>query len=489
MSKRVLLICLILLPAGIFYACRRQSRAAPEILFLEKLHAIETAVPPVWPGLNSSKAPLIIRFGEEGALLVGLPPKADSGFLPVKDFFPGGYKTPQNSFFRPGYFEPWLQVFNLESFKSSAGDVHFSNYNLMQGILCRDVLFHEYFHSYQKRYFKRPYARQFFSPGLSPEQAAAAYIEQLLLAEALRTSGPAWKHYARAFTALRLYKKRLRDPYSLNPREDALEALEGTAVYFESRTRDFDVGRSRGGGAFPSQADLHIAGELLMTEFTPDMMLYWRQYNTGAAQGLLLDRAGADWKAGVQNGNSLFSIFSSVFDLPEEERTKLVAAVKSEYDYGGLVAVAGGTMFTREIPFAGNDYSSRIIIRTCGSASIEAKPPLGVPKIYRFRDGSAAVPFENLKIRQNNSFAFDVNGFGALADLREITSGKECRRLEISLLFPLSRLSIDKTACAATPQGSICKRLAFYSGTSEAYFDVPVRLTERGKTLALEVAP
>ncbi len=488
MRKIVLLFCIVLLPVGIFYACRLRDRAAPEILFLKKLRAIETAVSPVWPGLNSAKAPLLIRFGEEGALLIGLPPKAESGFFPVKKSFPGGYNIPENSFFRPGYFEPWLQVSNLESFRSNAGDVYFSNYNLMQGILCRDVLFHEYFHSYQKRYFKQPYTRQFFSPGLSPEQAAAAYIEQLLLAEALRTSGPAWKHYARTFTALRLYKKRLRDPYSLNPREDALEALEGTAVYFESRTRDFDVGRPGRSGAFPSQADLHIAGELLMTEFTPDMMLYWRQYNTGAAQGMLLDRAGADWKAGVQNGNSLFSIFSAVFDVPEAEQTALVNTAKSEYDYSGLVAVASRTTFPREMPFVGNDYPGRITIRTCGNPTIDAKPP-SVTESFRFKDGSTAKPYENLKIKQKNSFTFEADGFGALADLRETSFGKECRRLEISLLFPLSRLSIDKTACAPVPQGLSCKRLTFYTGTSEAHFDTPVKLTERGKTLTLEVEP
>ena len=488
MRKRVLLVCIVLLPVGIFYAYRRQNHNAPELFFLEKLHAIETAVPPVWPGFNSAKAPLIIRFAEEGALLVGLPPKADSGFLPIKNIFPGDYKTPENSFFRPGYFEPWLHVFNLESYKSSAGAVHFSNYNLMQGILCRDVLFHEYFHSYQKRYFKQPYTRQFFSPGLSPEQAAAAYIEQLLLAEALRTPGPAWKHYARAFTALRLFKKRLRDPYSLNPREDALEVLEGTAVYFESRTRDFNVGNPGSGGAFPSQADLHIAGELLMTEFTPDMMLYWRQYNTGAAQGLLLDRAGADWKTGVQNGNSLFSLFSAVFDVPEAEQAELVNTAKSEYDYTGLVAVASRTMFPRETPFTGNDYAGRITLRTCGTPSIDAKPP-AVPANFRFKDGTTAGPYESLKITQKNSFTFEADSFGAFSDIREGTSGKECRRLEISLLFPLSQLSIDKTACAPTPQGLNCKRLVFYGVMSEGHFETPVKLTERGKTLILEVEP
>jgi hypothetical protein len=494
-SKKVLWVCIALLLVGIYYACQQHGYVAPEKLFLEKLHAIETAVPPIWPGFSSAKAPLILRFGD-GALLVGLKPKVACGFRPVKDFFPDISKAPKNSFFKPGYFEPWLQSFNVESFKSCAGEVHFSNYNLMEGILCRDILFHEYFHSYQKRNFKWRYGRQVFSHGFSPRQAAAAYIEQIILSKALSSTGQNWKYYARAFSALRLYKKNLPDPYSLNPREDALEAIEGSAVYFETRTRDFDMETpselqsKRKNRVFPTQADLHIAGELLMTEFSPGLMLYWRQYNTGAAQGLLMDRAEIDWKTGVQNGKSIFSFFSTVFAVPKTEQSKLVDTIKLEYDYNTLVSVANKTMFPRKMPFARYDYSGKIIIRTCGNPSIEAKEQSWIPKFYRFKDGSIAEPFQYLKIRQKNAFDIDINRFGALADLKENSLGKNCRHLEIYLLIPPSQLSIDKTNCVQSSEGFICKRLAFYGSLGdEAHFNVPVRLTEEGKILILEVLP
>lgn len=495
MDRRVLSIFTILLSAGAFCACGQHGSAAPEEVFLKKLHAIETAVPPVWPGFNSAKAPLIIRFGNEGALLVGTQPKDSCGFRPVKDFFPNISEVPESSFFRPGPYTPWLRLFNLENFHSCAGDVYFSNYNLMQGILSRDVLFHEYFHSYQKRNFKWRYVRQVPPATLLPEQAAAAYIEQILLAKALRSAGADWEYYARAFCALRLHRKRLPDTYSFNPVEDYLEAIEGSAVYFESRTRDYDVdpaGALRSGSrsdAFPSQTDLHIAGELLMTEFTPDIMLYWRQYNTGAAQGLLLDRAGVDWKAEVEGGRSFFSVFSAVFAGPEIEQHKLVAAAKSEYDYPGLVSAAGRIMFPRETLFAGNDYAGRIVIRTCGNYLIEPKHQPGGGVAYHFSDHSSGMPYESLKIDQKGAFSFNTDNFVTLASLRDSSSGKECRRLEISLVFPLSRLSVDKTDCVATQRGFDCNRLIFYGVSTEARFDTPVKLSVQGKTFTVEVRP
>jgi len=242
-------------------------------------------------------------------------------------------------------------------------------------------------------------------------------------------------------------------------------------------------------GIFPTQADLHISGQLLMTEFVPGIMMYWRQYNTGAAQGLLMDRVGIDWKIGVQNGKSIFSFFSKAFSVLKAEQSKLVDAVKSEYDYKTLVSVANKTMFPRKIPFIGNDYSGRIIIQICGNLSVELKHHPRVSKVYRFKDGSMAEPFQNLKIKQKNVFNLDINRFGALADLKKNSLGKKCRRLEISLLFPLSRFSIDKTNCTQTSTGFICKDLAFYGPDSSSHFYVPLKLTEGEKTLTLEVLP
>jgi hypothetical protein len=364
----------------------------------------------------------------------------------------------------------------------------------MQGVLCRDVLFHEYFHSYQKRNFKAASVKRQIRPGLTSEQAAAAYIEQLLLSKALSASGPEWKEYARKFCALRLFRRQLPDPYSFNTLEDSLEALEGSAVYFELRTRDFDLGASAphplaAKEKSPSQADLHIAGELLMSEFTPDRLLYWRQYNTGAAQGLLLDRAGADWKSAVQDGRYMFNVFSVVFDVPIEERAGIVKIVKSEYGYTSLLSAAGRIMPGVAGPFADNDYAGRIVVRTCGKASIKTGPPLGNGKLKRFIDGSSGRLYNGFELEQRDFFRFKSDNPTVLSEKHYFSSGKECLETEISVLFPLSRLSIDKTGCTSDSQGFECKDLAFYGLNSAAHFYRSVKLSRQGKTIFLDVQP
>jgi hypothetical protein len=491
-TKRYLAVFLLLLSAGIFYASRQREHSSPEVALLKKLYAIETAVPPIWPGFTTQKAPLIVRFGREGAVLVGSTPEDTCGFRPIRDIFPFISKVPEKSFFKGGYYLPWLRNFNVENYRSCAGEVHFSNYNLMQGVLCRDVLFHEYFHSYQKRHFKWRYSRSPSPLKLAPDQAAALYIEQILLSKALRSVGQDRINYARAFSALRFYRKRLSDPYDFNKVEDSLEAIEGVAVYVESRARDFDVEgpgilRAAGAGRIaPSQVDLHIAGELLMTEFSPDMLLFWRQYHTGAAQGLLMDWAGADWKESVQNGKSVFSIFSAAFPVSEGESGKLADAVKLEYDYAGLASAASRIMFPRDVPFVGNEYQSRIVIRARTSPPINMSRT-GDAKLSSFADGTTGMTYDGLKVSQKGVFEYESENFGAFSDKRRNISGKEYSIMEISLLFPLSRVSMDKTGCSESSDGVICDSLALYGVGTTLHFTAPVRLIEKEKLLSLEV--
>lgn len=492
MNNRVFIFGSLLASASLLSACRRHSMSQEEA-FLNKLHSVEASN--IWPGLSSERAPLLIRFGEEGALLSGLRPGSDSGFYPAEKKFPGIPTVSGGSYFKPGGFAPWLKVFNLDSFKLSGGEVYFSNYTLMRDLLNRDVLWHEYFHSYQKRWFNWKYDREVFSIGMSPEQAALAYIEQILLAKALTSTGDDWLRYAKAFAAVRAARKALPDKYSFNSREDAMEAIEGTAVYLETMAKDIDTSglytrpNVFDGITYPSQAYLHVAGELLMSEFTPDQMLYWRQYHTGAAQALLLDRARADWKSGVEKGASIFSIYSKVFAGLQGEKKEMVAAAKAAYAFPELVKAAKKTFFKKDVLFTGNAYSGRIVLNTETLPVIHQNTSPFLPKRYTFKNGESGELFANISLEHDKLFSVFINSFGVFHSAQKAESGKRFIQSKVSLPVSLSNLSIDDTACVADPTGYYCKRLDVYGLSSELHFNNPVRMSFKDKDLVLTVLP
>ena len=482
MNRNKLFTSLLLLSLGALCACRQQDSVAGAIsLFTAKLHAVETSEPLLWPGLNYDAVPLIVRFGEQGAIFAGKN-KDGCGFRQIRDFVPIFTQSQANIYFKPGSFGVWMRAEFSLNFMSCEGVTYLGDYKAEQDMLFQDNMFHEYFHSYQNQYFKWSDKNLGRPAHMLPEQAALAYIEENLLAKALLADDD-WKTYAASFTALRIYRKQLPDPFSFNRWEDEQEAIEGTARYFETRTKAFNY-KTR---TFMPPPLTHVASVLLGQEFDTWSMIQSRQYATGNAQGLLLDRAGVDWKIPVQNGTPLFSIFAAAF--PEsKDSAALVAAMKSEYDYNGLLSIARAYFVRNELRYPVGRYTAKLVIESCANPVVKIKPLLDAPANYRLDDGTNARPFEELLIATKDSFNIKILRGCSLSVTNEppTTTGKSCKKYEILTMHPLDDLSIDTAKCVPADGQLRCDNLTLSNYFIDAHFNTPVRFGEESEIITVD---
>lgn len=179
-----------------------------------------------------------------------------------------------------------------------------------------ELFAHEAFHLHQARTgWHRPGAEPPREPRpLSPEQAIGRRLEGLALAEAL-LGGEGWEERARDFTALRAERSQFGSPAEARW-ELRQERIEGTAEY---------VGiLARGAGTSPASAPgPAFAGtlSLLLRPADPTPARSPWNHAAGAAQCALLDRKGTMWRARVEAGEDLFSVFSAAFPgRPREAR-------------------------------------------------------------------------------------------------------------------------------------------------------------------------
>jgi len=464
-------------------SCRKQYYPAHEQVraLVEKLYLIEHSNPPIWPGIDYNKAPLIIRFNQGGALLVGLDGEK-CGFAPVINFFPDIRSVPDNTFFSTADFAPWLQLDSVINFTSCAGITYFSNYAPDEDMLFQNLMLHEYFHSYQQRYFKWQFPYLGRPAAVDPGQIALVYIEGNLLAKALLDKQN-WRDYARQFVTLRNYRKQLADPYGFNAWEDHLEAIEGTARYFEIQTKVLPDKNDY----FADEAADQRAAVLLMQEMDSWMLTQARQYSTGAAQGVLLDRAGVAWKSKVQDGFPLFSVFASAFP-PEQNNSGLIARLKTDYGYAGLVDAAKSYLAKQETRYPLEEARSHIIIRTCGRAETVEKPLLFAPDSYKLEGSTVTKPFETMSINQPGVFEFQQLHSAAFASIKEKRStGETCLREEIFGNYTLDDLSFNKNDCMLENERLKCSNLDIYGEFVTAHFHAPSVVKKTTRILEIEV--
>ena len=196
----------------------------------------------------------------------------------------------------------------------------------------RDVrtIVHERFHVYQEKGFAAPtYNRRDSEP--DAEDLSLAALEQKALKSALQAADPAGAaRFVRQFLAVRA-ERYARQPDCRDQETDE-ERSEGMAEYLEYNLMDRPEVAALPGGVIPL-----IARDLDRFP-TIDGMNKFRYYATGAAQGLLLDRAGrGDWKQRVAAGASLSGMAALSYPLPSGSEQVLLAEAKSEHGYGTLL--------------------------------------------------------------------------------------------------------------------------------------------------------
>lgn len=237
----------------------------------------------------------------------------------------------------------------------------------------RDVgtIIHERFHVYQEKGFSDPaYDRRTSEP--DAEDLALAALEQRALKSALQAGDPAESaRFARQFLSVRT-ERYSRQPDSRG-QEANEERSEGLALYVEENLMDRPEVTPKPGGV--------IGVVVRYLDVFPEVtdMEKGRYYGTGAAQGLLLDRAGHEgWKERVAAGSSLRDLLALSYPLSAGSGGALLSEAKAGHGYDELLRT--GTQI------AGNFQSlkARAISDYEGAPGIEWKVPVPWDKETNF---------------------------------------------------------------------------------------------------------
>lgn len=275
---------------------------------------------PVWPGYDVFGQPVLIYEAGVRSFLIAHP-NPPAGYEPL-------FSGPRPVFVKQGPV-PGLSFTFKFHFPVNGVDSFAYRYkpdaNPAQVV---QTLVHERFHVFQQTGFKSPdYAGRDSEP--DGEDLALAALEQKALKSALAAEGTeAAGRYVRQFAAAR-EARYARYPDCRRP-ENMEERFEGTARYVE-QALPFrpEVSPVPGGMQAALSRGLDLFPEV-------DTMEKFRYYDTGAAQGLLLDRAGrGDWKALVSAGASPYEVTLQVFPLPDPAAA--LAEAKREHGYDALL--------------------------------------------------------------------------------------------------------------------------------------------------------
>lgn len=274
---------------------------------------------PVWPGYDVFGQPVLLYEAGARSFLIAHP-NPPAGYEPL---FPG----PRAVFVKQGPV-PGLN-FTFEFHFPVNGADSFAYRYKPEGRPAQDIhtVVHERFHIFQRTGFKPGrYGQRSSEP--DGEDLAMAALEQKALKAALSASGAEAARFAGQFIAVR-EARYARFPDARLP-ENYEERSEGTARYVDQALMlRGPVAPQPGGQAALLSMSLDRFPEV-------DSMEKSRYYATGAAQGLLLDRAGrGDWKELVNAGASPYELTLKAFQ-PGDPAAALAEA-RLEHGYEQLL--------------------------------------------------------------------------------------------------------------------------------------------------------
>jgi hypothetical protein len=219
---------------------------------------------------------------------------------------------------------------------------------------------HEAFHQYQNEFFGEiPWAREQLYPIEDRENAALAYLEMLVLIDALTEArdgneGRCRQSIAR-FLAVRDHRWERADPF-VAEYEQGKEVHEGTARYVELTSFDLmkDLAYTSAVDGVASPLAEHFADaampDYLVARFGDRMgdgflriedLFRNRIYPVGSAQGVLLEGLGVDWKARAQERTGEFTyarLLREALGVNEGDFPGLVDEAKARHDYEAVLA-------------------------------------------------------------------------------------------------------------------------------------------------------
>lgn len=344
--------------------CSAQSNSQPDPDELTVLNAAEIATQlgqqfpdSIWPGYNLNQMPFIVYVPDRWALLVNAPSSA-SEFIDYPDEWP---PLSTHALFHRG------QLGKLEG--QLAFEIH------VDSVVCAAVGFtgqdeptflafviHENFHQFQYAHFGEvQWEREELYPIEDAENTALACLEIRSLMDAVRFLETGREDSLRTmvseFVAIRTFRWLQADPY-LRRYEQGQEINEGTAKYVEMKAVSL-VSRLRPspsdvsailtaasdlGSASMADAVLDKLSQIVQSgSVSPEDMPRNRIYPVGAAQGLILDHLGIDWKTPAQQAGTTFTfsaLMGKALEMDGSDVDQLVTAAKMRYGYDSILTTS-----------------------------------------------------------------------------------------------------------------------------------------------------
>lgn len=323
----------VLLAAAAAAVSAAEPDGLDKVVLTGVLHASSVTAPggqAVWPGYDLLSQPVLL-YRDTGLAFLINHPAPPAGFTPYKpEIFPQ-FSVALSTMPLTGIESVFYTAYPLGGrsvFALRYGEVDDARETV-------STVVHERFHVAQDgrggspRLFKSLYSGQeLFASDIEPENLALAALEETLLARAL-LDGRKDEEAVRDFISVRLLRRELFGmKWALL--DNDLERLEGITEYVTGR---IDELISEDGGVFTPET---LALALLRgpgREETVEHMLHGRQYKTGAAVCLLLDRRVPGWKRRAAGEEYPFEILAKAVPVSTAEQRVRVRAAKKELGY------------------------------------------------------------------------------------------------------------------------------------------------------------
>lgn len=315
----------------------------------------------IWPGFDLSKQPFIIYIPEKWTMIVNCNKKI-SGFVPYPKEWPDIFTDAIIHFGKYKDLTGQLAFsYEIDSIKTVAigfPEDYYTFEDDIEKIKIFAFIIHESFHQYQRQSFGEiPWSREEKYPILDIENTASAYMEILLLLDALQAMDTDDRNKCQKllneFAAVRKNRWNNADNF-VRKYEQGQELNEGTAKYVEVKSiikmvkkankSDPDINPD-----FLNSFQSEEISNYLINDFnkritgntiSPEDMMRNRIYPVGAAQGILLDYLGKDWKKEAEKAGSeftLFQAFSNDSINGNDNYEILTTDARKEYNYDDII--------------------------------------------------------------------------------------------------------------------------------------------------------
>jgi hypothetical protein len=318
----------------------------------------------IWPGYSLAERPFVVYIPERWALFFNADRDVD-GFGPLPDDWPD---VGRDILYHEGTYGNLVGQLGFdyelggittvaigfpESLPESMEDAELK----MLGYIV-----HEAFHQYQNEFFgDTPWAREQSYPIEDRENAASAYLEMVLLVDALEAARDGEPERCRRstarFLAVRDDRWRTADPF-VAVYEQGKETREGTARFVELMSfhlmRDLSYRSALDHAPSPLRACFDSAsmpgyliscfGERMGDGCVPIEHLFRnRIYPVGSAQAFLLDYFGIEWRTDAEQRTPEFTYAQLLRDglgVDDARFATLLEEARSAYDYPAMLAAA-----------------------------------------------------------------------------------------------------------------------------------------------------